>query len=195
MSVDAGMLELVERMQNSGPQASGPGVSVTAGAGLDVQIGRLCSLLERQIRQDQLEAQAAAIIDIPPMDYTITAGHPKFKSGVRTAPSDASPQEGFFWFVTRLSLAGLTVGDVVNLYRPAGAVLFPNSVAAHTFKCPAGVAAGLGIDDWEPGVAGLVMRPDDIFTLESAGTLTATEIILSGQAIQIAEPFLAKFIL
>lgn len=189
--VDAGMRQLAERMQPRRDMQ----LTVSADAGLDVQIGRLCALLERQARMDQLEQQSASIIDIPPMDYVITGGHPKFKQGVRAAPSDASAQEGFFWFVTRLSLAGLTAGDVVNVFRPAGVVLTPNAVAVHTFACPAGVAAGLGIADWEPGVAGLVMRPDDIFVLESAGTLTATEIILSGQAIQIAEPFLAKFIL
>jgi hypothetical protein len=193
MSVDAGMVELAQRLAD-GRQPSGPGVSVTAGASLDVQVGRLCSLLERQARAEQDLAQAAAPIDLPPMDYAVTGGQPKFKT-VRASSADASPQEGYIWFITRLSLAGLTVGDVVNLYRPAGVVLTPNAAALHTFTCPPGVAAGLGIADWEPGVAGLIMHPDDVFTLQSAGTLTATELLLTGQALQITAPYIAKFIL
>lgn len=199
---DAGMRELFERMRRGigeapGPDVSaGPGVSVTAG--LDVQIGRLCDLMDRQDRRRAAEAQAmaeaAAPIDIPPVDYLVTGGVPKFKA-VRAAASDASPQEGFVWFVTRLSLAGLNAGDVVNIYRPAGVPIPANAVALHTFSAPAGVAAGLGIADWEAGVAGLVMRPDDVFTLQSAGTLAAAELILSGQALQIAAPYLARFIL
>ena len=46
----------------------------------------------------------------------------------------------------------------------------------------------------EPGITGLPMWPDDSFYLVSAGTLAATEIILTGNAIQIAAPLVPEFL-
>lgn len=200
--IDAGTGSIADRfaaMFNNGwarppmpPEVSGPGVSVSAG--IDVQLGRLCGLLERQELDRQQLAQAIGPIDLPPVDYTITGGQPKFKVARATA-NDASPQEGYLWFVTRLSLAGMTAGDVVNLYMPTGVAFGVNATALHTFQCPAGVGAGLGIADWEPGITGCVMHPDDGFVLASAGTLTATELILTGQAIQVMAPYVSRFLL
>ena len=57
-----------------------------------------------------------------------------------------------------------------------------------------GHRAGLGVADWEPGPMGLVMRPDDTFWLGSAGTLAASEVILTGQAIQVEVRHLARYL-
>jgi hypothetical protein len=135
------------------------------------------------------------IVDIGPVAYNISAGAPVL-APYRSSSSDMSPQEGLIWDVTRLSLAGLNVADVVNLYRPAGPSLPVAAAAVHTFTCPPGVAAGAGIADWTPASHGLVMRPDDVFTLASAGTLAATgPLVLSGQAIQVDARVLADYLL
>ena len=57
------------------------------------------------------------------------------------------------------------------------------------------VSAGLGIADWEPGSNGLVLRPDDQLWLAAAGALTASELVLTGQAIQVDLRILADFLM
>ena len=188
MSVDAGMADLMDRLHT----VSGPGVEVTAG--LDVQVGRLCSLMERQLAEERVMAESITIVDLAPLDFQVTAGQPRFK-GYRASGADMSPQEGFWWFVTRLSLAGMNAGDEVNLYRTSGAGAIANAYAVHMFIGRASATNGLAVDDWEPGIAGLVMRPDDTFLLGSGGTVGATELILHGQAIQVAVPYLTRFLL
>jgi len=194
MSVDAGLAELTRRMYAAQDPAGGPGVEAHAGVSLEIQIGRLVSLLEQDRQRRQLMNQLVNVIDIPPIDYTVTGSQPHFKT-YRASSSDASPQEGLYWFVQRLSLAGLTVGDVVNLHRTISSSLTANMTGLHTFTCPPGVAAGLGIADWEPSGNGLVLRPDDSLFLISAGTLTATELILSGQAVQVDLRVLAEYLI
>ena len=187
MSVDAGMSEIVDRFR-------GPGAEVGVSVSLDARLGRLVGLLERRERRDQVLAQAVAPVDLGPLDFAVSGGVAKFKTHRSTA-SDVSPQEGFVWFVQRLSLAGMNAGDLVNLYRTAAQVTAQNMNAIHLFTGPASVSAGLGVADWEPGSMGLIMRPDDSFWIASAGTLVASEIILTGQAIQVAVPFLAEYLL
>ena len=188
MSVDAGMSVIAGRMQDTGQ------FQVGASVDLDARIGRLIGLLERQQRHDQLLAQAAAPIDIPPLDFTVSGGVAKLKTH-RASVADMSPQEGYIWFVQRLTLAGLNAGDLVNVYRTVSQVTAQNMNLIHLFTGPTGVSAGLGVADWEPGSMGLIMRTDDSFWIASAGTLAASEIILSGQAIQVAVPFLAEYLL
>jgi hypothetical protein len=189
MSVDAGMAQIASQFR-----ADGPAAEVGVSLGLEARIGQLVGLLERRERRAQHEAQGCAPIDIGPLDFAISGGVAKFKTH-RAAASDMSPQEGYVWFVQRLSLSGLNAGDLVNLYRTAAQATAQNMNAIHTFVGPASVAAGLGVADWEPGSLGLIMRPDDSFWIASAGTLVATEIILTGQAIQVAAPFLAEYLL
>lgn len=197
MTTDAGLIELSRRMQQAVSDAgAGPAASAEghADVSLSVQIGRLCNLLEQDRQRRQLMSQLVNIIDIPPVDYVLVGGQPHFKAH-RAAATDASPQEGLIWFVQRLSLAGMTSGDVVNLHKTVSSSLTANMTAVHTFACPAGVAAGLGIADWEPSGEGLALRPDDALFLVSAGTLTATELILSGQAIQVDLRILAEYLI
>jgi len=83
MSVDAGMAELMDRLHT----VSGPGVEVTAG--LDVQVGRLCSLMERQLAEERVMAESITIVDLAPLDFQVTAGQPRFKgyrASGRTCP-------------------------------------------------------------------------------------------------------------
>jgi hypothetical protein len=192
MSVDAGMAELAARMADQA--GGGPGLHVDASMGLDIRLGRLVSLLEQERQRRALLSQMINVVDIPTLDFQVSGGAIRFK-GYRAGASDASPQEGLIWFVQRVSLAGLTVGDVVNLHTTVSGAVTANMTARHTFACPAGVGAGLGVADWEPGTNGLVLRPDDQLTLVSAGTVTATELLLSGQAIQVDLRVLADFLM
>lgn len=192
MSVDAGMAELAARMAQQ--QGEGPGLHLEVGAGLDVRLGRLVSLLEQEQRRRAALSQMLNVIDLPSLDFQIVGSKPKLK-GYRAAATDLSPQEGLLWFVQRVSLAGMTAGDVVNLHRTVSSTNFALMTAVHTFTCPAGVGAGLGVADWEPGSNGLILRPDDTLFLDSAGTLTATELILTGQAIQVDLRILADYLM
>jgi hypothetical protein len=192
VSVDAGMAELEARM--AAQQAAGPGLHIDVGAGLEVRLGRLVSLLEQERHRRALMSQMLNVIDLPPLDFQVVGSKPKLKS-YRAAATDLSPQEGLIWFVQRLSLAGLTVGDVVNLHRTVSSANFAPMTAVTTFICPAGVGAGLGVATFLPGTNGLVMRPDDALFLDGAGTLTATELILTGQAIQVDLRVLSDFLM
>jgi hypothetical protein len=192
VSVDAGMAELSARMADQA--GGGPGLHVDASVGLDLRIGRLVSLMEAERQRRALLSQLINVVDMPAIDFAVTGGVIAFK-GYRAAASDNSPQEGLMWFVQRVSVAGLTVGDVVNLHTTVSGAVTAKMTARHTFTCPPGVGAGLGVADWEPGTNGLVLRPDDQLTLVSAGTVTATELILSGQAIQVDLRVLADFLM
>ena len=192
MTVDAGMAELETRM--AAQQAAGPGLHLDVGAGLELRIGRLVSLLEQERQRRALMSQMLNVIDLPPVDFVVTGGQPKFKAH-RASASDASPQEGLMWFVQRVSLSGLNAGDLVNLHKTISSTQTANMTALHTFTGPAGVGAGLGVADWEPSGNGLVLRADDSLYLVSAGTLTATEIILTGQAIQVDLRILADYLM
>lgn len=192
MSVDAGMTELAARMADQA--AGGPGLHLDASVGLDIRLGRLVSLMEQERQRRALLSQMINVIDMPAIDFQVTAGTIAFKN-YRAAASDNSPQEGLLWFVQRVVVAGLTVADVVNLHLTVSGAVTAKMTARHTFTCPPGVAAGLGVADWEPGTNGLVLRPDDQLTLVSAGTVTATELILSGQAIQVDLRVLSDFLM
>jgi hypothetical protein len=175
-------------------QQAGPGLHVDVGAGLEVRLGRLVSLMEQERQRRALLAQMLNVIDLPPLDFQVVGAKPKLKS-YRAAATDLSPQEGLIWFVQRLSLAGMTAGDVVNLHRTVSSANFALMTAVTTFACPAGVGAGLGVASYIPGSNGLILRPDDALFLDSAGTLTATELILTGQAIQVDLRILADYLM
>jgi hypothetical protein len=189
------MSELTQRMADA--QAGlGPAPGLHLGASVDfgVSLGRLVGLMEQDRLRRAALAQMINIVDMPILDFQVSAGVISFKA-YRAAASDDSPQEGLFWFVQRVSVAGLTVGDVVNLHVTVSGAVTAKMTARHTFTCPVGVAAGLGVADWEPGTNGMVLRPDDQLTLVSAGTVTATELILTGQAIQVDLRVLSDFLM
>jgi len=190
------MEELTARLADAqaAQGGGGPGAHLDASVGLDIRIGRLVSLMEQDRHRRAALSQMINVIDMPAIDFQVTAGVIAFKP-YRAAASDNSPQEGLMWFVQRVSVAGLTVADVVNLHRTVSGAVTAKMTALHTFLCPAGVGAGLGVADWEPGTNGLVLRPDDQLTLVSAGTVTATELILTGQAIQVDLRVLADFLM
>jgi hypothetical protein len=188
--LDQGMREIAEQYAGGGV----PGVAVEAGVGLEVTIGRLARALEVQNARRHALDQLVSPIRIGPLDFTVTGAQPKLKA-YRAGPGDISPQEGFMWFVTNLTLSGLNAGDLVNLYVTGGTPLAVNSAARHTFTGPAAVGAGLGVSDWEPGSEGLPMWPDDVIVLQSAGTLAAAELILTGYAIQVGIRVLAEYLM
>lgn len=192
-TVSAGMDRIAaELAAQAGPPRAG--IEVGAEVNLGLQVGRLAGALEQAERRQRLLAMCITPVDIGPVAYQVASGNPTL-APYRSSSSDMSPQEGLIWDVTRLSVAGLNAGDMVNLYRPAGSMVAVPAAAVHTFLCPAGVAAGLGIADWEPSGHGLIMRPDDTFTLASAGTLAATNIVISGQAIQVDLRVLADYLM
>lgn len=176
---------------DAGPLASAEG---HAEVSLGVQIGRLASVLEQDRQRRQLMSQLVNIIDIPPLDFTVAAGVASYKA-YRSGAPDMSPSEGMLWFVQRVSVAGLNAGDLVNLFRTTSVPAAARTGALHLFTGPAGVAAGLGVADWEPGGTGLTLRPDDQLFLASAGTLVASELVMTGQAIQVDLRILAEYLL
>lgn len=192
MSVDAGMAQIEQLMAQQ--QAAGPGLHVDAGASLELRLGRLVSLMEQERQRRALMSQMLNVIDLPPLDFQVVGAKPKLKA-YRAGATDLSPQEGLMWFVQRVTIAGLNAGDLVNLHKTVSNTNFASMTGVHTFTAPAGVAAGLGMADWEPGTNGLILRTDDSLWLDSGGTLTATELILTGQAIQVDLRILADFLM
>ena len=187
------MMQLAERMREQADQA-GSGLAVSAEVGLDLRLGRLVSLLEQEQRRRALLSQLVNVIDLPPLDFAVSGSKPKLKA-YRAASTDLSPQEGYVWFIQRLTLAGLNAGDLVNLHRTVSSANFAPMTAVHQFTGPAGAGAGLGVADWEPGGNGLTLRADDSLWLDGAGTLAATELILTGQAIQVHLSVLAEYLM
>lgn len=192
MSVDAGMAEITQKMQDKA--GGGPAASFDVGVGLDLRIGRLVNLLEQDRQRRQLLGQLVNIIDMPPLDFSVAGNVVRFKA-YRASASDNSPQEGLVWFVQRVTVGGLNAGDVVNLHRTVSGTVTASLTSLHTFTGPAAVTAGLGIADWEPGTTALALRPDDQLLLVSAGTVAATELVMTGQAIQVHMSMLAEFLL
>lgn len=192
MSVDAGMAQIEQLMAQQ--QGAGPGVHVDAGVSLELRLGRLVSLMEQDRQRRALLSQLLNVIDLPPLDFQVVGAKPKLKA-YRAAATDLSPQEGLMWFVQRVTIAGLNSADVVNLHKTVSSTNFAPMTAVHQFVCPAGIGAGLGIVDWEPGTNGLILRADDSLWLDSGGTLTATELVLTGQAIQVHLSLLADFLM
>lgn len=194
-SMDAGMVTL---LHGTARADAGPAAAEITG-GLEIQVGHLASAINHQLAFQrmiaEIDSQSVAPVDLGPLDFAVTAGVPKLKAYRSVVSDNMSPQEGYVWFVTRLSLAGLNAGDVVNLMRPTASGILTNSSGVHTFTAPSGAGAGQGIADWEPGIYGMVLRPDDTFNLQAGGTLAASEIILTGQAIQVAVPYLALYLL
>lgn len=197
MSIDAGTQQIT-RFFASRRNADDP-VGVQVGGSLELQVGRLADMIDRQMTQaaafDRLDAQIVAPVNLGPLDFIVTGGQPKLKTHRSTTSDNMSPQEGFLWFVTRLTLSGLNAGDLVNLHRPTSGGIMVNATAVHQFAGPTGSGAGLGIADWEPGALGMMLWPDDTLNLVSGGTLAATEIILTGQGIQVATLALARYLL
>ena len=191
-TVSAGTDQIAERL--AAAARPGTGIEVGAEVNLGLEVGKLTAHLEREHRRRQLLNMCITVVDIGPLAFTVAGGVASL-AGYRSSGSDMSPQEGLIWDVTRLSLYGLNAGDMVNLYRPAGPAVAYAGAALHTFLAPAGVGAGLGIADWEPGAHGCMMRPDDVFALASAGTLATANLILSGQAVQVDLRVLADYLL
>lgn len=157
-----------------------------------VELGRLRRHLSRAEDLDQQMAQAVSIIPIPPQNYTVVSNSPKFKAD-KASGADSGPQEGYFWFITRLTIAGLGNGDAVTLHKVQSSTITNLSTALHTFG-PG--SASKSVDDWEPGVYGLPMWPDDsLFPVAASATLASTELLLTGNAIQVEARLLWKFVL
>lgn len=181
--------------QYTGAELSRNDQGASLEGGLEIQLGRLASALERQERIEQARVQGVVPINLGPLDFLVTAGQPKLKAHRSSTSDNMSPQEGYIWFVTRLTLSGLNSGDLVNLHKPTASAIMVNATAVHTFTPTGTVGAGLGVADWEPGPLGCFLLPDDTFNLVSGGTLAATEVILTGQGIQVAIPLLLEYLL
>jgi hypothetical protein len=178
---------------SAGPPRTG--VEVEAEFSIGAQLGRLTAAIEREERRRQALNQCITVVDIGPVDYIVVGGQPRYKA-YRASGADMSPQEGLMWDVTRLTIYGLNSNDEVDLFRPAGTPLATASTALFTFVGIAGIQGGGGIATWTPGSHGLWMRPDDIFVLTSSGTaIGATELVLSGQAIQVDLRVLADYLM
>lgn len=193
MAADAGLQAILS--QYTGAQASRNGTGASVEGGLEIQLGRLANALDRQNGIEQARVQGVVPINVGPLDFLVSGGQPKLKAHRSSTSDNMSPQEGYIWFVTRLTLSGLNSGDLVNLHKPTASAIMVNATAVHTFTPTGTVGAGLGVADWEPGPLGLFLLPDDTLNLVSGGTLAATEIILTGQGIQIAIQYLLEYLL
>lgn len=86
---------------------------------------------------------------------------------------DAGPAGSFCWAVTRVSVAGLTMAETVNVYL--------NDVAPSNFVCSIGATPGRELF----GSTGLLLNPLNRVIFAQASGLAGTEILVGVQSVEL----------
>ena len=155
----------------------------TVDAGLSMVLGRIASAMERQRQLDEQMYRAIMIRPLLPQSLAVSGGAVTFVS----LEHGLGPDTGFAWAIQRLSVSGLAGSDVLSIYRGP-----PTSKAAtaDNFMNNLTVAAPA----WHPGRTGLILQDGE--TIIAAGTsLTATQVALTGEIIQMEQWLLPHFLL
>lgn len=141
----------------------GAGVAAT----LEVSLGRLVTLLDRQERRRQ---QIAA-----DTQYIPGIAMPGFTSSQFpfTPGSGFGPRPGYVWAVQAIRMAGLVTADAVSIYRGASPASAVGENGLHTFT----VSVNGAISDWSPGHTGLLLGGQDNASFVFSGTLAGTALV------------------
>lgn len=199
---DAGMSALLDRFRTDlhgevtagaavagGPGDAGAAAAASLGARIELGLGRLAAAVERAnalqeatFRRLQRRLQGVAPIWLPPVSYTVAGGNPKLDSS-RASSADFAPSDGYVWFLTHLVVAGLAAGDTVTLSK-ASTTGLNNVLHVFTGAQP----------DWALSSSSVFLLPDDFLVLSGSG-LTSTQLVLSGQAVQVESALVADYLM
>lgn len=163
--------------------ANGTGGGAFAEADLAVSMGKIAAVVERQWQIELRLYQSIFTRVIPPKSAAVSGGAVTFTS----TEHDLGPPDGFAWAVQRLTAAGLASGDVITFYRgvPSSKTVDPsNMLNTVTFAAPA----------WHPGRTGLMLQPGESIVAAGA-SLTATQVTITGEVIQMEQWLLPHFLL
>ena len=155
----------------------------TVDAGLSMVLGRIASAMERQRQLDEQMYRSIMIRPLLPLSKTVSGGAVSFVS----LEHGLGPDTGFAWAVQRLSAGGLASGDTLSVYRgppTASAATQDNFMNVLTFASPA----------WHPGRTGLILQDGETIIVAGA-SLTATQVALTGEIIQMEQWVLPHFLL
>jgi hypothetical protein len=143
------------------------GIGAGVAATLEVSLGKLAAVLDRQERRRQ--QMAAEISYIPGLSF------PAFTSAVLpfSPGSGFGPRPGYVWAVQAIRVMGLATADVLTMYRGNSPTAAQPENALNTFT----VAVAGAVSNWHPGHTGLLLSGQDNANLVFAGTLAGTATV------------------
>lgn len=166
-----------------GAAGDGDGLSVDMLAGLSASLRKISEVVERQWQIELRLYQAIFTRVIPPKTKTVSGTNVVITS----TEHDLGPPDGFAWAVQRITAAGLAAADIISLYRgvPSSGTVDPsNFMNVLTGTAPA----------WHPGRTGLMLQPGESIVASGTG-LTATQVTITGEVIQMEQWLLPHFLL
>jgi hypothetical protein len=159
------------------------GLDIEASASLGIQLGRIANSLERSLADQQRAQRSVMYIPIKPHSVAVASTNASIYSHER----DLGPRDGYAWAVQRLTVGGLSSGDLVSIYKGPGisVAIDPTLlVQVLTNTTPT----------WIPGRTGLMLFPGDTIVVNGTG-LQATTVTLSGDVIQLEQWIVPEFLL
>lgn len=168
---------------SAGLDGDGEGLSAAMLAGLAGSLRKISDVVERQWQIELRLYQAIFTRVIPPKTKTVSAG----SVTITSTEHDLGPPDGFAWAVQRLTAAGLAAADIVSFYRgvpSSGTIDNSNFLNVVTGTAPA----------WHPGRTGLMLQPGESIVASGTG-LTATQVTITGEVIQMEQWLLPHFLL
>lgn len=168
---------------------SAAGASVDADISIQVALGRLAAVMERQEKHRRELAAAVAFvpgITLPAFGATAGAGF----TLPYTPGAAFGPVPGQTWAVQAIRVTGLATTDFLNVSRGNTTVEAGNQNALNTFT----VAVAGAIANWHPGSKALLLSGINSESLVFSGTVAGTAIA-NLDVIAIADGQLPYFLL
>jgi hypothetical protein len=167
----------------AGLSPDGDGLSVETLAGLAGSLRKIAEVVDRQWQIELRLYQAIFTRVIPPKTRAVSGG----SVVITSTEHDLGPPDGFAWAFQRITAAGLASADVISLYRgvpSSGTVDASNFMNVLTGTAPS----------WHPGRTGLMLQPGESVVASGTG-LTATQVTITGEVIQMEQWLLPHFLL
>jgi hypothetical protein len=159
------------------------GLELEANASLGLALGRVATALEAAQRDNQRAQRSIMSIPIKPHSNAVVST----AVTILSHESDLGPRTGYAWAIQRLTVGGLSSGDLVSVYKgpPVSVTADPTMlVQVLTNTTPT----------WVPGRTGLILFPGDTIVVTGTG-LQATTVTLSGEVIQMEQWVVPDFLL
>jgi hypothetical protein len=163
--------------------AKAGGMFADTEADLNVSMGKIAAVVERQWEIELRLYQSIFSRVLPPTTAAVAAG----SILITSKEHSLGPPDGSAWAIQRLTVAGLATADIVAFYRGvanSGTVDGSNFINQVSGAAPA----------WHPGRTGLVLQPGESVVASGTG-LTATQVTLTGEVIQMEQWLLPHFLL